>query len=303
MELRHLRAYLAVADLGGFTRAAEHLGFTQPAISAQIHHLEAELGHQLFHREGKQVRLTEAGQVLLEYARTLLGVEASAREALAAFDTQPKRIRLGGSESICSFLLPPVLAELQERYPDLEVQVETGLTQGLVSAVAEGALDLCVVAGPQLHGGLHYKHLRFEPLVLAAAPAHPLAKLARKRPLAPADLAAVNLIGFGPSCPAQALAGAVLQRANVAYRPRLNFSSIGPIKQYLLDGTAAAIVPRMAVAAELQGAQLIDLPWSAEPVLADIGLLYRRGKRQTAPMRALLRLLDGLSAGEATAAG
>lgn len=303
MELRHLRAFLAVADLGGFTRAAEHLGFTQPAISAQIHQLEAEVGHALFHRDGKQVHLTEAGQVLHQYARTLVDVENSAQEALAAFDTRPERLRVGGSESVCSFLLPPVLTELHRRFPDLEVLVETGLTQSLVSAVAQDALDACIVAGPQQQAGLHYKHLRSEALVLVAAPSHPLASLARTRALVPADLLSVDLIGFGPACPYQARAAEALQRAGLAHCPKLNFSSIGPIKRYLLDGKGAAMVPRLAVAGELETEALVELQWTTEPVMAEIGVVYRRGRSHTAAMRALLTLLDHLSADEGTAAG
>jgi DNA-binding transcriptional LysR family regulator len=151
--LRELRALVAVTDTGSFRRAAEHLCYTQSAVSHQIAVLEAALGIPLFTRPGGRgaISLTAAGRGAYRHARrALAAVEAMAAEARLAGRPGPARIRVGAFRTAAAELLPAALLAFSEQRPDVEVLVsETTESQDLITSLAQGELDLAFVLNPQ----------------------------------------------------------------------------------------------------------------------------------------------------------
>src|SRR3954469_3039547 len=136
LNLDYLRAFVDVIERGSFSAAARRLDLTQPAVSLQVRQLESRLGVRLVERVGRTARPTAAGAELLEHARRIEAVVATALDRMATHATGALgRVRLGTGASACAFLLPPILRDLRRRFPTLEITVATGNSPDIVKAV------------------------------------------------------------------------------------------------------------------------------------------------------------------------
>jgi DNA-binding transcriptional LysR family regulator len=180
MELRQLRYFVAVAEELNFSRAAGRVYLSQPALSQQIRKLEEELGVELFHRKGRRVELTEAGQVLLEGARqTLVQIEQIVRRVREVSGAESSRLKVGFPEYANHTLVADILQAFQERYPDVKLeQHETFLLQQTLWQVSElrnGELDVGFLLLPIDEDALALERVLGIELVAALPEGHPLA--------------------------------------------------------------------------------------------------------------------------------
>jgi LysR family transcriptional regulator for metE and metH len=194
LETRHLQLVLAVAEHGTLTQAARHLDLTQSALSHQLLQLEGRLRLSLFHRLGKRMVPTPAGERLLESARRIVPELAQAEEALrgqAAGRTAV--IRLSTECYTCYHWLPPVLAPFRARHPGIDIRIVPEATRSPVAALLDARIDLGIVHSEEPDPRLRYFPLFQDEMVLVAAPSHPLARRSHVRP---ADLAREHLITY-----------------------------------------------------------------------------------------------------------
>jgi LysR family hydrogen peroxide-inducible transcriptional activator len=177
MEVHQLRYFVAVAQLGSFSRAAERCFVSQPSLSQQIQKLERGLGQRLFERLGRQVRLTGAGQMLLERATAILAALDDAERRIRETGEQTGgRLVVGVIPTIAPYLLPPVLKRFLREFPLVEVTVDEEVTARLIEAVATAELDLAVLALPVPDDRLKVEPLFTEQLYLTVDRRHRLAK-------------------------------------------------------------------------------------------------------------------------------
>jgi DNA-binding transcriptional LysR family regulator len=177
VELRHLRAFVAVAEELNFSRAAERLHLVQQSLSAQIRQLEDELGVQLLRRTTRTVELSEAGEILLGHARSILDAVGSALE-------QTRRTASGeaGKLAICytptlaAETLPRLVTGLHERHPGVTLQMCEMWQSESVNAVRSGRFDVGLARCPDVIDGVEYVRLREEPLGVVLGDSHPLAR-------------------------------------------------------------------------------------------------------------------------------
>ncbi|HEX6940992.1 MAG TPA: LysR substrate-binding domain-containing protein [Longimicrobiales bacterium] len=176
MELRQLRYFLAVADARHFTRAAEAVYVSQPALSQQIRALERELGAPLFDRLGRSVELTTAGRVLVDRARRIL---RDVEDAKAAVGDLARAVRgelsLAAVHTANLTVVVEVLARFRERYPGVVVRIHEARAADVVEAVSVGRVDLGITYLPVHEAGLESEPLYREELVLVVPAGHPLA--------------------------------------------------------------------------------------------------------------------------------
>jgi DNA-binding transcriptional LysR family regulator len=144
MDLRELETFQAVVEAGGVGRAAERLHRAQSSVTSRIQQLESSLGVPLFHREGQRLRVTQSGEVLIDYARRMLDLAEQTRVAVRGGQLGGK-IRLGTMESIAASRLPAPLARFHRRYPGIWVNLLTSSSRGLVTDVQTGALDAAII--------------------------------------------------------------------------------------------------------------------------------------------------------------
>jgi DNA-binding transcriptional LysR family regulator len=178
MDLADLQIFRSVVQEGGVTRAAEKLHRVQSNVTTRVRQLEADLGVELFIREGKRLHLSPAGKLLLDYADRLLDLAQEAREAL--HDAKPRGLlRLGTMESTAAMRLPVPINEYLRRYPDVTLELRTGNTKELASGLLAGELDAALLAGPVAEGPFEKLPIYEEELVIVAVAGHPPIKSPR----------------------------------------------------------------------------------------------------------------------------
>jgi DNA-binding transcriptional LysR family regulator len=181
MELRHLRYFVAVAEQLHFARAAESLRIAQPGLSHQIKALERSLGVDLFVRDRRGVQLTQAGQVLLQHARQIIELAERAVESTrVAGHTKKGTLKVGTSAVTMLPAAKNVLAEFQDRYPEVDIEIHPGLGSQNIDALSRRALDVAIVFAPfRSPQGIRYVRLERAELVVALPEDHRLASLER----------------------------------------------------------------------------------------------------------------------------
>jgi DNA-binding transcriptional LysR family regulator len=176
MELRHLRYFVVVAQEVNFTRAAQRLRIAQPALSSQIKKLEQELGVRLFERVGRGVRLTEAGQLLLEEARHhFVQIEQTVRVVQETGHGEVGRLSLGFIPAASNNILPPILREFRNRFPKVELFLREMMPDEAVQGLHDGRVDLSFSFFPFEDETVRCKVICRESLVVALPETHPLA--------------------------------------------------------------------------------------------------------------------------------
>jgi LysR family hydrogen peroxide-inducible transcriptional activator len=173
MELEQLRHFLKVAETGNFTRAAEAVGLSQPALSRSIARLEEELGQPVFERQTRQVTLTDAGRSLHARAQQIVALADDAKAEICD-DGQTGRIRVGAIPTIAPFFLPEFLRDLCRRFPRATVIVEEETTGDLLHKLADGVIDLALLVRPVEAKYLQMEDLFEEELLLVMSSDHPL---------------------------------------------------------------------------------------------------------------------------------
>jgi LysR family pca operon transcriptional activator len=175
IRLRHLRTFLEVARERGVGRAAARLHVSQPAVTKTIRELEELLGAALFHREGRRVRLTAAGEVLLPYAAQALSAIRRGIESVTSDEAGPL-VRIGALPTVSARIMPAAVAALTRESPAPRLRLVTGENAVLLEQLRSGALDMVVgrLAEPDRMTGFFFEHLYSEQVVFVVRPGHPL---------------------------------------------------------------------------------------------------------------------------------
>ena len=173
LENFRLRVFRAVAHHLNFSRAAEELLLTQPAVTQQIKALEDELGVPLFDRSGGRIRLTTAGQALLPFAESLKALSDEATEAVAATSGDHSGdLSLGASQTVAQYLLPTFVATFRKLHPRVRVTATSGNTAQILERLIEGQIQLALIEGPERRKDLHIEPFMQDEMVLVVPAAH-----------------------------------------------------------------------------------------------------------------------------------
>ena len=258
MDLHKLRTFRTVAALLNFNRAAELLHLAQSTVSAQIRNLEEEIGVPLFERNGKRVALTEAGASMLDYAHKLIAIEEEAIHAASGRGAPSGRINLRVPQSISTYCLPHILALYLNRFPKINFDVSSCALYALERELDIGTIDLAFLLADSINSsGLDFEMLGVEPLVLVAGPEHPLTK---KKEIRYPDLQGTALFLPKADCGYRMTFERTLAAVGVEPAAYLDMNSLEAIKQCVLAGLGAALMPRMSAAREIARGELKVLP-------------------------------------------
>ncbi|MEU9140835.1 LysR family transcriptional regulator [Streptomyces sp. NPDC048404] len=283
MELRLLVTFEKVATVRSFTRAAAELAYAQSSVTSQIRALESSLGTELFDRLGSRIRLTEAGERLLPYARQIIELTEEARAAVVGAEEPSGALTVGTMESLTSYRLLPLLEFFHHRHPGVRLSLRTTIGDETRQALRQGTYDVGFLMEEDTeHAGLDVAVLAKEPLTLVAAPGHPLAGTAP----ATAGLTGHSLLATEPGCAYRDL----FERELNACLPdgsSVDFTEFGTIeatKRAAAAGLGIALLPEVTVAAELERGELVRLLWEP-PFTLRTQLAWRAGKRLPAHAR------------------
>jgi LysR family cyn operon transcriptional activator len=287
IELRHLRYFLAIAKFQHLTKAAESLFVTQSTLSHQLKQLESFLEVQLFDRVGRGVELSAAGKSFFAYAtRALREVEEGAL-ALRNIDSLAQgRLRIGGISTYINSLLPPVLASLVERYPNISISAEA-LSAGEVStALQEGEIDLGVSFLDSFKGDFIVEPLFSEALVLTVSTAHPLAG---QETIDAADLSGLSLVVQTSRYHSRHLIDELIG-PRIADNIQMELSSIECMLEVVkLNSSIAAVHFEHKLRVD---PQLVHLPILNPGVARTAALIWHRQRSETALLREVSRMIQ-----------
>lgn len=178
MADRRLQVFHTVARLLSFTKAAQTLHMTQPAVTFQVRQLEEHFNTRLFDRTHNRISLTDAGRKVCESADRIFELYAEMENAVRGITGQISgMLTIGASTTIAEYMLPPLLGDFKERYPDVSIHLKVSNTEGIVSMVENNAIDLGVVEAPVANKNLVVEICKRDRLVAIMPPGHPLAAL------------------------------------------------------------------------------------------------------------------------------
>ena len=290
ISIRQLKYFDAVARLGHFGRAAEHCSVTQPALSMQVKELEEELGVQLLERQPKGVKLTDVGH---EIAQRSVQILAAVRD-LGDYARQRAgpltgALRLGVIPSLAPYLLPPLLPLVQARYPDLDLHIRETQTEPLLQFLAEGALDLLLLALPVDAADIDTLNL-FEDRFLLALPRSRRMKSGVKATPELFKNDRLLLLEEGHCLRDQALAFCQLRQ--VDHIDTFGASSLSTIVQMVANGMGLTLLPEISVDVEAKHAEIRLVRFADPQPSRTVGLAWRSSCPRQQEFEAFAKLID-----------
>jgi len=287
MQFRHLKTFAAVASTLNITRAARKVHLTQSSVSEQIQALEADLGARLFDRTRRGLRLTEAGQRLLDHATPLLALADEAKAAVADAVAEPRgSVTAGGLETLCATHVPPLLASFGKAYPAIALALKSAGSGDLRAGVRSGGLDIAFIfGGPPVETELASETVAEESIAIIAPRGH---RLVAKPAITPQDLDGERFLVTETGCVYRRMFDDMVVAARAA-PPRIagEFGSLAAIGRMVQAGAGCALVPRLAVPEEVAAAVAI-LPWAGAPATVPIAMIWRKRRVHAPALRLFL---------------
>ena len=280
-----LKTFLVLCELGRMSRAAERLGRTQPALSAQLAKLEEDVGAPLFFRTPKGLVLTEAGVVFRRYVAVAATALDDGLEAVRALsDVEGGELTVGGGATVTTYLLPPVLRGFHERYPRVRLRVREQGSRQIIEGVLAGELDLGIVTLPVTEKRLHVEPWLEDELLLIAPSGH---RLERRRTFRWTDLEGQALVLFEPGTAVRDMIDERLGHEGVSPSIVMELRSIDAIQQMVREGIGAGFVSRWSLPEGQCGLRPID-----QPLLRRLGVVWRADREPSPSARAFLATLS-----------
>ena len=292
MDLRQLEIIRAIADTGSFTAAGDKLHVSQSAISRQILLLEEELGEPVFHRIGRRIRITPAGESLLHLSHrvfhdlqeTVSGI-TDKRESLGG------TMRLVGGMTVCLYVFPALLAEVRRIHPHLDLKVTVGSAERSIAMLRSGAGDLGLLTLPVEASDLVSVPVLQEELLLITYPTHPLAK---KKQISPADLADQPFVLFETGSITRRLVGDLFEREGISPEIIMETENVEIIKAMVRNGLGISIIPWQAAAADVKNKHLFCSRIAGHSIVRQTGWLYPKMTRLPRPVSEVLRVFESV---------
>ena len=276
MDLKNLTTFVTIIHTGSFTAAAKQLGYAQSTITGQIQALEESLDTRLFERIGRQVNLTASGKALYPHAQSLLSIAKQAATEVRNPSAPSGQLFIGAPESLSAELLPALVKEYCQAYPQVDLQLRFDSCHNFRNALRKGTLDIALFLDEPLQDHDLIVHPLFpEPMSLLAAPEHPLSSATV---VLPKDLCGQALLLTEPGCSYRLLFDGMLRQYQIKPRSILEISSVEVLRQFAVHGLGITFFSQRAVARELSSGSLIALQWQGPSFNIQAQLAYHRDK-------------------------
>ncbi|MFD0693166.1 LysR family transcriptional regulator [Paenibacillus sp. GCM10027628] len=293
MELRHLVTFKTIFDLGGFTKAAESLGYAQSTVTTHIQALEDEVGAPLFDRLGKKVLLTQTGEQLMPYAIEMLKLYANAKNISANSHVPAGTLTIAAPESLTIYRLPPIIKEFIHLYPRVQLILKPSYSNTeALRLLRNGEYDMVFLLDEEwAEPDLYVENLVHEHLVLIAPPnlhPYPWLQLLEAIPNS-------TFLSTQQGCSYRKLFDYYLQEQGVAPKTSLEFWSIEAIKQSVMCGLGLSILPSFSVAEEVKEGKMAGTVWEQSNKVFTL-LAFHKNKWQSSAFQMFLQLVRKHSA-------
>lgn len=288
MELYPLQVFLTIAAEKSFSRAAEKLLRSQPAVSLALQRLELELGEKLIDRSAKDLILTDAGQTVLDYARRFENLRLEMENSLAELrDNSAGRLAIGANESTTLYLLDHI-ERYRRLYPRIKVQVRRSLSSKIPSELIDGNLELGVISYDPGDARLVSTVLYTDSLVFVVSLKHPFS---RRKTLSISELGRETFIAHNVVSPYRETVLREFQRYKVPLNMEVEMPTVETIRRLVEDNQGVAFLPRMCVEKDLSEKRLYEVKVKELQVERKIRLVYPSRRALSHAARAFLDVL------------
>ena len=292
MDVRQLEMFRAVAEEGSFTRAAVRLHVSQSAVSRQLQLLESELGGPLLHRSVKGVTLTAEGELLL---RTANRIHRDIREAVWEISETQKlkrgQLRIAGGGTVCLYVLPQLLKRFRAQHKDVDLLVKTGSTTAVLQLLRNHQLDLALLTLPIVGADLEVRSAIREELVVVTAPKHPLTQ---QKVIDAQSLSDHPLVLFEPGSNTRLLIDQFFADQQMPMNIAMETESVEIIKAMVASGLGIALVPYVAIAADMRSKRFAWARVRGQRLYRDQGWVYLKSDHVPRPILEVLRVFDAM---------
>ncbi len=279
IDSRQVRAFVVLARLGSFTRAAQELHLSQPAVSHSIKALEAEMRCRLLDRVGKSIILTQAGEQFLAHAKKILSEMDAARERLGELGKWGHgRLRLGTSSTACQYILPPVLREFKESFPQCVIHIEPGDTPDALELLRQNRIDLALCLEPLEQNNLDFRPLFTDELRFLVSALHPWARADR---VEHSEIKRQNFILYTRTSYLSEMVEEYFRREEIVLSTSIELGNMEAIKELVKLGLGVSILAPWVAKKELVEGSLRALPLGRRKLKRRWGILQRKGQRLT----------------------
>ena len=290
MDLRQLEIIRAIAETGSFTAAGQKLHVSQSAISRQILILEDELGEPVFHRIGRRIRITAAGESLLQLSnRVFQDLQETVSSISDKRESLSGTMRLVGGMTVCLYVFPALLAEVRRVHPHLDLKVTVGSAERSIAMLRSGGGDLGMITLPVEATDLVSVPVLEEELLLITYPEHPLAK---KKSILPADLDKQDFVLFETGSITRRLVESFFAREGVEPEIIMETENVEIIKAMVRSGLGISIIPSQAAAAEVRTGQLFCSRIAGHSLVRQTGWLYPKMSRLPRTVSEVIRIFE-----------
>ncbi len=289
MEMTQLEFFLQVIAEGSFSKAADAVGRTQPAVSIAIRRLEEEVGAPLFDRSQKTPTLTEAGQRIQDYAQRILTLRDQARGAVAELrELKRGLVRVGANESTSLYLLPQIILAFREKHPDVKVEIYRHVSERLPREVLERNVDFAVLAFEPVDRDLESFCVLRDELSLILNPEHPLAK---RKEVTVEELGRESFLAHNVKTASRNKVIEVFAEHHTPLNITLELATVETIKRFVQLNVGLAFVPHMCVGEELERGTLATVPVQGLTYVRTLWATHRRNATHSHAAAAFLAVL------------
>lgn len=277
LDCRQLRAFCVLARTGSFTQTARELNLTQSGVSHSLKTLERETGCRLLDRLGKKTALTQAGEQLLQHAEKILDEMKRAQYSLSQLSKWGRgRLRIGASVTACQYLIPPVLREFKESFPDHAISIEAGDTGELVSALSNRRIDLALCVKPEKEPQLEFRRLFTDQLRFIVHTLHPWAESGK---INREEIPRQNYILYKKSSVTMQLIENYFREEEMVLNTIIEVGSMEATKELVKLGLGISILAPWIANKELEEGSVRSLPLGRRKLERHWGILHAEEKR------------------------
>ncbi|MBI3666455.1 MAG: LysR family transcriptional regulator [Acidobacteria bacterium] len=275
MDLEQIATFVEVAHSGSFSRAAQRLFRTQPAISTQVRLLEKECGQPLFVRHARRVELTPGGRILLRYGERLRELRTAALAELETMRQRPRgKLAIAANEATVLYILPVMILQFKRDYPDVRLDIVRNFSRKIIEKVLENTVDFGVVTLPFKHPHLHVLPIHRDEMAVLAPPNHPLAG----RPAANLEEVVKYPLLYPKTGQTRHQLDRHLRRFQDRVKISMELASVETIKKFVATGMGVTLISRAFAQAEHAAGTLRLIPLEGERIYRELGLIYHRQK-------------------------
>jgi DNA-binding transcriptional LysR family regulator len=288
MELHALQVFLTVANEKSFSRAAEKLFRTQPAVSLAVQRLEQEFGEKLIDRSGKDLILTDAGRTVLEYARRFHSLQQELDNSLAELrDNSAGRLTIGANESTTLYLLQHI-EKYRELYPKVKVRIRRSLSSKIPNELLDGNLELGMISYDPGDERLKSKVIFTDSLAFVVSPSH---RLAERKSVPMTELGSETFIAHNVVSPYRDVVLREFHSHKVPLRMEVEMPTIETIRKLVQNNVGVAFLPRMCVEQEIRQGLLCEVRVKELHVERKIRLIYPTRRALSHAAKAFLEVV------------